>query len=177
MGRWRESRDRAVAALTPFDYAVLGVLAVSVLIGGVRGVVGELLALVALVAAFIAARTWAAAAGDLLMAELDDPLWRQLAGFAAVFVAVLLLFALLRWLMKLLLAATGLRPLDRVLGALFGIARGAVVVLVLVLLGGLTPLPQERWWRQAQFSAPLETAALSVKPWLPGELARRIRYR
>lgn len=163
--------------MTPFDYVVLGVLAVSLLVGGVRGVIGEILALVAWLAAFLAARTWAGAAGDLLLAELSDPLWRQIAGFVLVFIAVLILFALLRWLAGLLLKAAGLRPLDRLLGALFGMARGVLVVLLLVLLAGLTPLPQQSWWRQAMLAAPLETVVLGVKPWLPPELAKRIRYR
>jgi membrane protein required for colicin V production len=163
--------------VTAFDYVVFGVMAASLLVGGLRGVVSEMLGLIAWVAAFIAARTWATPAGDLLMAGLDDLLWRQLLGFAAVFIAVLLLFAMVRWLMTLLLKAVGLRPLDRVLGALFGVARGMLVVLALVLLGGLSPLPREQWWRQAMFAAPLETMVLSARPWLPAELAKRIRYR
>lgn len=163
--------------MTAFDYLVLGVIALSLLAGGLRGVVSELLGFMAWVAAFFAARTWAVPAGQLLMAEVDDPLWRPLLGFVAVFVAVLILFALLRWLATLLLKAAGLRPLDRVLGAVFGIARGVLVLLVLVLLAGLTPLPHQSWWRQALFAAPLETAVLAVKPWLPSELAKRIRYR
>jgi membrane protein required for colicin V production len=163
--------------VTPFDYFVLAVMAVSLLVGVTRGVVSEILALLAWVAAFIAARMWAVPAGNLLLAELSDPLWRQLAGFVAVFVAVLILFALVRWVMGLLLKAAGLRPLDRVLGALFGVARGVLVLLALVLLAGLTPLPQQQWWRQAMFAPPLETGVLAVKPWLPPELAKRIQYR
>lgn len=152
-------------------------MAISLLVGIARGVVNEILALLAWVAAFIAARMWAVPAGNLLLTELPDPLWRQLAGFVAVFVAVLILFALVRWVTSLLLKAVGLRPLDRVLGALFGAARGVLVLLVLVLLAGLTPLPQQQWWRQAMFAPPLETAVLAVKPWLPPELAKRIQYR
>lgn len=163
--------------MTPFDYVVLGVMAISLLLGITRGVISEILALVAWLAAFIAARLWAAPAGNLMLAELPDPLWRQLAGFVAVFVAVLILFAVVRWLMTLLLKASGLRPLDRVLGALFGVARGILVVLVLVMLAGLTPLPQQQWWRQAVFAPPLETGVLAVRPWLPPELAKRIQYR
>lgn len=163
--------------MTPFDYVVLGVMAISLLLGVTRGVISEILALVAWLAAFIAARMWAVPVGDLMLAEMSDPLWRQLAGFVVVFVAVLILFALLRWLVTLLLKATGLRPLDRILGALFGVARGVLVVLVLVMLAGLTPLPQQQWWRQAMFAPPLETGVLAVKPWLPPELAKRIQYR
>jgi membrane protein required for colicin V production len=120
---------------------------------------------------------WAVPAGNLVLAELSDPLWRQLAGFVAVFIAVLILFALVRWVTSLLLKAVGLRPLDRVLGAMFGAVRGVLVLLVLVLLAGLTPLPQQQWWRQATFAPPLETGVLAAKPWLPPELAKQIQYR
>lgn len=163
--------------MTFFDYAVLAMMAVSLLLGVARGVVSEILALLAWVVAFIAARQWAAPLGDLLLVDVPDPMWRQLAGFVGVFVVVLVGFALLRWGMTLLLKTVGLRPLDRVFGALFGLARGALVLLGLVLLAGLTPLPQERWWRQAMFAPPLETGVLAVKPWLPPELAKRIQYR
>jgi len=163
--------------VTPFDYAVIALVTLSLLFGLWRGVISEILALLAWVAAFIAARTWAVPAGELVAAGMSEPVWRQVAGFITVFVVVMVLFVLGRWLLSLLLKAVGLRPLDRVLGALFGIARGVLVVFVAVLLGGLTPLPQESWWRQATLAPPLETAVLAAKPWLPPELAKHIRYR
>jgi membrane protein required for colicin V production len=163
--------------VTPFDYAVLAVILLSLLVGGWRGVVGEILALVAWVAAFLAARTWAEPAGQLVASGMAEPLWRQVSGFIVVFVAVLVLFALARWAMSLLLKAAGLRPLDRILGAVFGIARGVLVVWVAVLLAGLTALPQQSWWRQAMLAPPFETAVLAAKPWLPPDLAKRIHYR
>ncbi|MEW6514426.1 MAG: CvpA family protein [Pseudomonadota bacterium] len=163
--------------MTPFDYFVLAVMAISLLVGVTRGVVSEILALLAWLAAFIAARMWAVPAGSLLLTEVSDPLWRQLVGFTAVFVAVLVGFALVRWVTGLLLKAVGLRPLDRMLGALFGVVRGLLVLLALVLLAGLTPLPQQQWWRHAMFAPPLESAVLAAKPWLPPELAKQIHYR
>jgi membrane protein required for colicin V production len=165
------------AVVTVFDYVALGVVALSLLIGVWRGVVSEILALVAWVAAFIAARTWASPVGEWVAGGAAELVWRQVAGFLAVFVAVLILFALARWLVSLLLKAVGLAPLDRVLGALFGIARGVLVVWVGVLLAGLSALPQQQWWRQAMLAPPLETAVLAAKPWLPPDLAKRIRYR
>jgi len=163
--------------MTLFDYFALAVIALSLLIGVARGMVSEILALLAWVAAFLAARQWAQLVGEWLLAELSDPLWRPLAGFVIVFVAVLVGFALLRWLTSLLLKAVGLRPLDRLLGAVFGLLRGMALLLVLVMLAGLTPLPQQTWWRQALFAPPLETAVVAAKPWLPAELAKRIHYR
>jgi membrane protein required for colicin V production len=63
------------------------------------------------------------------------------------------------------------------LGALFGLARGVLLLLALVMLAGLTPLPRQSWWRQALFAPPLETAVVALKPWLPAALAQRLQYR
>jgi membrane protein required for colicin V production len=166
-----------LAALTVFDYFVIGVVALSLLIGIWRGVVSEILALVAWIVAFFAARTWSGQTGELLASGLTDPAWRHVAGFVAVFVAVLILFTLARWVLSLLLSAVGLAPLDRLLGAVFGVARGVLVAWVAVMLAGLTALPQQQWWRQALLAPPFETAVLAAKPWLPADLAKRIRYR
>jgi membrane protein required for colicin V production len=166
-----------MATLTLFDFIVLGLIVISLSIGVWRGVVSEILALIAWVAAFLAARAWGARVGDWTDIGLVDPFWRHIAGFLEVFVGVLVLFALARWLMTLMLKAVGLRPLDRVLGAVFGVARGLLVAWAAVLLSGFTALPQETWWRQAVLAPPLETAVIATKPWLPPDLAKRIRYR
>lgn len=163
--------------MTAFDYAVLAVLALSVLLGMWRGVVSEILALVAWVAAFLLARAQAAEVANWLPVQIAEPALRLAAAFALVVVAVLLLFAVLRLGLKLLLKAVGLGLLDRLLGGAFGALRGALVVLVAVLVAGMTPLPKMEWWREATLSPPLETAVLAARPWLPADAAKRIRYR
>lgn len=162
--------------MTAFDYCVLAVLAASVLLGLWRGVVSELLSLVAWVLAFLAARAGAELVSNMLTGTISEPALRYGAGFAAVFVATLLALAMLRFFLRELLRAVGLGSMDRILGAVFGIARGALVVFVAVLLGGLTAFPQQPWWRQAVLSPPLELAVLASKPWLPLDLAKRIHY-
>ncbi len=163
--------------MTWFDYTVLAILGVSALVGVWRGMVGEVLALAAWIAAFFAARALAVQAGMMLPGLPADPVVRYAAGFACVFVAVLILVAILRWLASLILKAAGLGPLDRILGALFGLARGFLMVLAAVLLAGLTPLPKSNGWRHAWSAPPLETAVVALKPWLPVEVAKRIRFR
>jgi membrane protein required for colicin V production len=163
--------------VTVFDYAVLGVVGASVLLGLWRGVVSEILALVAWVAAFFAARAWGEAASGFFAGWVAEPALRYAAGFAAVFVGVLLVFGIGRLVLSLLLRAVGLGLVDRMLGSVFGIARGFVIVLVAVLLGGMTALPKQPWWRQAVLAPPLETAVIAAKPWLPAEVAKRIHYR
>ena len=70
----------------------------------------------------------------------------------------------------------GLGGLDRMLGAFFGLARGVLIVGVIVLLGGLTTLPRETFWRDAMFSAPFEALVISALPWLPEGIAKHINY-
>ena len=163
--------------MTFFDFAVLAVIGCSVLLGLWRGVASELLALAAWVAAFFAARQFGREAGGLFARWLDDGALSVPAGFAAVFLAVLVIFALGRYIVSLLLRAVGLGLLDRLLGGIFGVARGLVVVLAAVLVGGMTSLPKASWWREAMLAPPLETAVIAGKAWLPPELAKRIRYR
>ncbi|HUY04231.1 MAG TPA: CvpA family protein [Rhodocyclaceae bacterium] len=162
--------------MTGFDYLVLMVIALSSLLGLWRGVVSELLGLAAWVAAFFAARAWGLVVAGWLTAWLGEPAWRAAAGFAAVFLVTLLIFAAARLVLSRLLRAVGLGFADRLLGALFGVARGVLVVLAAVLVCGMTALPRQPWWRQASLAPPLETAVLAIKPWLPKTVAQRIRY-
>lgn len=163
--------------MTWFDYAVLAVIAASLLLGLWRGVVSEILALAAWVLAFFVAREFAPTVSDLFAGWLSDKSGQYLAGFAAVFVGVLIVVGIARLVVSFLLRAVGLGLIDRLLGAIFGIARGVLVVLIAVMLGGLTPLPKEAWWRNAVLAPPLETAVLAAKPWLPASMAQKIRYR
>ena len=163
--------------MTVFDYAVLAIVAASILLGAWRGLVSEVLALAAWVAALLAGRALAPEMAPVFGEWLQEPALRYAAAFVAIVVAVLVTAALLRLALSKLLRAIGLGPLDRFLGAVFGVARGVLVVLLCVLIGGLTVLPQQAWWRQAWLAPPLETAVLAAKPWLPAAVAKRIRYR
>jgi len=168
-----------MADFTWFDWLILIVILLSALLGVWRGVVSEVLALLAWVAAFFAARMWGGAATELLSAwlhNLHEPALRQMVGFATVFVATLLLFAIVRFALSRLLRAVGLGLVDRFLGALFGLGRGVLLVLVGVLMGGLTDLPRQQWWHEASLAPPLETAVLAAKPWLPPMLSQKIHY-
>lgn len=163
--------------MTAFDYAVLAILAASLLIGVWRGLLSEVLALAAWVVALLGGRTLAPQIAPVFRQWLMEPALQYAAAFALTVVAVLLVVALIRLALSKLLRMVGLGPLDRFLGAVFGAARGVLVVLLCVLIGGLTPLPRQLWWRQAWLAPPLETAVLAAKPWLPAALAERIRYR
>tara|TARA_R110001583_G_scaffold31978_5_gene109306 strand:+ start:27683 stop:28174 length:492 start_codon:yes stop_codon:yes gene_type:complete len=163
--------------MTVFDYVFLAVLGLSAAVGLWRGLVSEVMALVAWLAALLAAWRYSGEAAGLLSGIIGDPAWRQIAGFAAIVVVVLLLAAFLRFLLRELLKAAGLGATDRFFGALFGLARGLAITFAVVLIGGLVGVSREPWWANAMFSPPLETAVIAAKPWLPDAVADRVRFR
>lgn len=163
--------------MTAFDYVFLALLILSAALGMWRGLVSEVIALFAWVAALGAAWLYAAEVAAQLSGLIAEPFWRQAAGFALIFIGVLLFAAVLRFLLRELLRAAGLGPADRFFGTLFGLARGVLVALVVVLLGGLAGMAKEPWWVESMFAPPLETAVIAAKPWLPDAVADRIRFR
>lgn len=163
--------------MTLFDYVVVGVLLISVAIGAWRGVIGEILALAAWVLAFLAAKMWGQETGQALYAQVfADSIIRTVAGWATMVVIVLIILAIVRWALRSLLNALGMGVTDRILGVFFGLFRGVLIVFLAVALGGLTPLPKQEWWSQARLAPPFETVVLASRPWLPGELSKRIRF-
>lgn len=162
--------------MTAFDYVVLAILGLSVLLSVWRGAVRELFALAAWIIAFFVAQFYGPEVAVLLPAAIENGSIRLLVGVVLVFIAVLIVAGLLALLLSKLVRAVGLGLADRMLGGVFGLLRGMLVVLILVLLCGLTAAPRQLVWREAMLSAPLEAAALTVKSYLPIELSKRISY-
>jgi membrane protein required for colicin V production len=162
--------------MTGFDYVVIGIVGLSLLFGVWRGVVGEVISLVAWGLGIFAAVEFGAPVGRSLFAGLSDPALRTLAGCVAIFIGVLVAMALLNMVVRSMVKALGLSVSDRILGMLFGLVRGVLICMVLVGLGGMTSAPTQSWWRDATLAAPLETVVMAAKPWLPDDLAKRIRF-
>lgn len=162
--------------MTVFDYGVTAIVGLSILLGVIRGLVREVLSLAAWVVAFVAAGLFGGWLAYRLPEEIPTLELRLLAGYAAVFLVFLVLMSLAAVVASKLVKAAGLGLEDRVLGVAFGAARGMLIVTVLVLVAGLTSLPQHRAWRGALLSPPLEALAMQVKQWLPGDVSHRIRY-
>ena len=162
--------------MTVFDYVVIGIISLSLLFGLWRGVVGEIVALVAWVVGILAAVEFGAYVGQSLFAGLTDPAIRTLAGCVVIFIGVLVVMALVRMAVRSMIKALGLSVSDRLLGMVFGLARGVLVIMVLVGLGGMTAAPKQPWWKEATLAEPLETAVLVARQWLPDDLAKRIRF-
>jgi membrane protein required for colicin V production len=158
------------------DYAVLAVLGVSLVWSALRGVVREIMSLAGWVMAFLAASLFAGPLALALPAGVPGEPLRVLVAYVAIFMVVLVISGLTGSLLAKLVKVAGLGAADRLLGALFGLARGAVLVLVLALMAGLTSAPRQPFWRDSVAGAPLAAVALALKPWLPETFAGRLRY-
>ncbi|MFO7578804.1 CvpA family protein [Nitrosomonas halophila] len=155
--------------MTAFDYFVLGIVSVSALLSVTRGLVREVVSLLAWVIAFFVASRYSVEIEPFLADFIEDPSIRMLSAFAVTFFVVLLMAMLGAQLLSTLVRSVGLGLVDRMLGAAFGFARGLVIVLFLVLAAGFTPLPQQSFWQEAVLSEPLEIMAADIVPWLPQE--------
>ena len=159
--------------MTGFDYTVIAILAASLLIGVWRGLTYELLSLAGWPIAFLLSKFFASSVAPVMPGEGT---MRSALAYAAVFIAALILWSVLVWLFSRLVKAVGLGGLDRTMGGVFGLVRGLLVLLALVWLGGLTSMPEQPFWRNAQTSRAAEDVALWTRGWLPDNVAQRIRY-
>ena len=159
-----------------FDYGVLAILGFSMLVGVLRGLLRELVMLLGWIAAFVLATLFTGKVTPLMPESLGPVLAQPLA-FLAIFIAVLLAAGFIALLLTLLAKSAGMGALNRLMGAGFGLVRGLLVVLALVLVAGVTPLPKEPFWKNAVSSGAFETAIVAMRPLLPDELGKRIKYR
>ncbi|MGH8509637.1 MAG: CvpA family protein [Gammaproteobacteria bacterium] len=158
------------------DYAILAIIGLSALISIWRGLIREVLSLLAWTAAVLVAMAFMRPLADLLTPYLSVPSARLIIAFMALFIATLLCGAIINFIIAKLVMSSGLSGTDRMLGIVFGVARGALVVGVLVLLAGLTPLPQDPWWEQSVLLGRFEAMALWMRSYLPPELAAHFSF-
>ena len=162
--------------MTSFDYIVLLVIGISIVVSMMRGAVREVLAIVGWVVALYTARTYAPQLVPLLPPDIPTEPLKILAAFVILLLGVLLVASLLAIALSSIIKKIGLNWLNRFVGALFGLARGLLIVCVLVFLAGLTSLPKDARWTNAMFSAPLEVLVKSMMPWLPQAVTKHVKY-
>ncbi len=162
--------------MTIFDYLVIFVLICSVVISTMRGLVKEILSLLSWVVSLIVANAYGEPLSKLLPEAIPGSVTRLIVAFIVLFICVRLLMGLLTLACEALIKASGLSVADRGLGGLFGLARGLVIVLTVVLLCGATAIPHQAFWKNAVLSPLAETVAHTVKPFLPGSFARHVQF-
>ena len=144
------------------DWASVGILALSSAIGLIRGLMKEAFSLAVWISAVVVAQTFSAQLAVLLSGAIDTPSLRELTAFAVLFVLTLLVGGMANYLLGALVKITGLSGTDRMLGVIFGVVRGFIIVmLIIVFLPSLLPVDQDPWWHESL----LITQLLTLESW------------
>ena len=158
------------------DYAIIGLIVISSIIGLLRGLVKEAFSLVIWVVAIWVGLTFSREFSSFLEGMINYPSARIAAAFAVLFFVTLILGALISYLLGELVKKTGLTGSDRFAGMIFGIGRGLVVVAIVVMLAGLTPLPEDSWWKESILIPPFQSFAVWLGEHIPSGLAGYVNY-
>jgi membrane protein required for colicin V production len=157
-------------SVSTVDWIIASLFFVSVLVGLLRGVTREIVSLAGWVVGLVLAFFFAEQAGAML--PVEPPVLRTVLGALLILAGVLVFAALLGALLRALMAAAKLSTLDRVLGAVFGFARAALVLGVAVLLASETPVPKAGWWKQSMLLPWVQAGVAFASPLLPESLDR-----
>lgn len=159
-----------IASLNFADYAIIAVVLLSILISLVRGFVREALSLASWILAFIVALKFYPAMSTVLENLIHSPTLRTISAFLILFIGVLIICAIINFILSTLVSKTGLSGTDRLLGMVFGAARGILVVSALLLVAELTPMPESAWWK----SSVLIPQFAPIENWLQGFLPKKV---
>lgn len=164
--------------MTLFDYLVLFIFVTSIIISVMRGLFKEILSLAGWIVAFLVTITYGAKLAEFI--PLEEPSFRQITAFISLLIGTRILMGLLTMAIDSIIRASGLKLMDRGFGVLFGLARGGIIVLALMVIGGMTNLPQQPFWQHAWSRPMLEMTARaivpSIKPFLPESVAQHVKY-
>ena len=161
--------------MTWVDFFIIGIIGLSAVISLIRGFIREAFSLAAWILAFwVSWMFFRDLAVHLDMIEVQS--LRLGAAFGILFLITLILGALVNFLIAQLVQKTGLSGTDRVIGVLFGVARGAVLVSIMVLLAGLTPFPNDAWWQQSQLIGYFQELAIWLRDLLPPDIADKFNF-
>ena len=163
--------------MTGFDYGLLAILGVSCFLGVRRGLIKELLSLVSYGLAGLASVWWGpVVASNPLLHWVGNEYLKLGIAYVALFILVLLMVGLLNMGLASMLRGTGLTPADRGLGAFYGLLRGLLGVLIIVVVLGYTPVPGEAWWKNAMFAPAAVSAVQQIKARVPEPVAGWLPY-
>ena len=151
-------------------------LLLSVLLAWARGIIRSLIGTVAWIVGFVAALGFAPTVGLMLPETPNAPWLRYMIAFVGIFIAAIVVGALIAWPLRAVVRKAGLGFVDATLGATFGLVRGVALLVAFALVAGGTGLAQREWWQNAAIAPTLAAAALSMRPWLPHDWAERLDF-
>jgi len=153
--------------MAAIDWILVAVLAASMLLGAWRGLVYEVLSVMGWIAAFVLAQWFAPDVAEKLPMQNSGETLRYAAAFVLVFIVSVFVAGLISALMKRIISVVGLRPVDRILGATFGLFRGLILLLAFSVVVHTTALQESDWWLESQGGPMLMNLLKGLRPMLP----------
>lgn len=153
------------------DIAIIAVILISLAIGLFRGFIREVLSLSSWIAAVWVAYTYATAGAIYLQPYIDQLSLRTVAAFALIFVVALILISMFSHLIYKIFSVTGISGVDHSLGTLFGLARGIIVVAILILVATFMDLRSQPWWHESLLVNYFNPVTDFIRSLLPDDIA------
>ena len=160
--------------MTGIDFAFLAVILISTLFSLLRGFVKEAISLTTWIVAMWISTTFASNLSNFMPESIENPAFRLGLAFIALFVATLILGIMVSILIKQIINKTGLTTLDRVLGTVFGLARGVLIVTVFVMLASLTGIQEQEFWKASELVGRFQSLASWLQVYLPDDISEQI---
>ena len=157
--------------MTVVDVILIVVICLSALFSLIRGFVKEAISLATWIIAIWLAATFTPKLAEMLPSGIESEAVRQAVGFGVLFVLSLMVGALVNMLISQLVKKTGLSGADRLFGVVFGVLRGGLIIIVFVVIGGMTPLPETDWWQSSVLLQWFESAAIVIQQYIPEDLS------
>lgn len=157
------------------DYVIIGIIALSAIIGLARGLIREVIALAVWIMAALVAWMFYVPVADQLTPWIETPSVRLAAAVLILVFGVLIVGAIVAHVLSVLVDKTGLTGTDRLLGVVFGAGRGAVLVALLVFLAQLTPMAEDPWWSQSRLLPKFQLLADLMLDMIPPDVTAKIR--
>ena len=161
--------------MTVVDVILIIVIFLSALFSLIRGFVKEAISLATWIIAIWLAATFAPKLAAVLPSGIESEAVRQAVGFGLLFVLSLMAGALVNMLVSQLVKKTGLSGADRIFGVLFGVLRGGLIIVVFVVIGGMTALPESDWWQSSVLLEWFESVAIVIQQYIPEDLGLSYR--
>jgi membrane protein required for colicin V production len=162
--------------MNAIDYVIVIVIGVSTLSSLMRGLVAEVMSLVVWALALYLAATLSGAFAASFLSGITEPTIRTGSSYLMVFFGVLILGGLVNWMIRRVITKTGLSGTDRMLGALFGLSRGLLMIFSAVLFAGFTALPKQPIWQQSALLPTISEGALAFARYLPPSVRNYLKY-
>jgi membrane protein required for colicin V production len=156
--------------MTVVDVVIIFVICLSTLFSLLRGFVKEAISLASWLLAIWLATSFSGRLAEILPASIESEAVRQSVGFGVLFVLTLMVGSLVNYLVAGVVKKTGLSGADRVFGMFFGFLRGAMIILVFVVVGGMTPIPQQSWWQSSILLERFARVAVELQDFLPQDM-------